>query len=163
MKPENRKASAERAAVDDSPATVEMVELAVVVAAVLQGAIVGGWLALFPAAALKAGGFPAAPAFFVRWAGVLHLVLSAGYAIDYYRYRRVLLLVVAKASTAVFLLVLGLVDSLPELLYLAILVEGVLAAAAGVLHRPAERSRRARARLRLVTPAPVQIRPANRA
>ncbi len=142
----------------EGPGPAEVGELAVVVAAVLQGVIVGGWLAAFPGAALRAGGFPEAPYLFVRWAGVLHLVLAAGYSLDWLRLRRVTLLVVAKGATALFLLALCLADGLPQLMYLAISVEAVLACAAAALHGPADRSRRSRAHLRLVSPSPSQIR-----
>jgi hypothetical protein len=146
----------------EGPGPAETGELAVVAAAVAQGVAVGAWLALLPEAALRAGGFPAAPAFFVRWAGVLHVLLAAGYALEFMRFRRVALLVLAKAVTAFFLAAAWMGDGLPWLMVGAVFVEGSLAAAAALVHPSASRSRHARARLRLVTPAPTEVRPAGR-
>jgi hypothetical protein len=147
---------------EQGPGPIETGELAVVAAAVAQGLAIGAWLALFPEGALRAGGFPAAPAFFVRWAGVLHVVLAAGYALEYMRFRRVALLVIAKAVTAFFLAGAWVGDGLPWLMIAAVFVEAALAAAAAAIHPAASRSRHARARLRLVTPAPTEVRPAGR-
>jgi hypothetical protein len=122
-------------------------ESLLVAVAVLQGVVLGAWLGLLPASALSAGGFPPAGSFFVRWAGVLHLVLSAGYA---------------KAATAGFLALVWLSEGLPRLLVVAIGLEAALATAAALLHGPAERSRRAGARLRLVGSRPGGTRTANR-
>jgi hypothetical protein len=146
----------------DGPGSSEIVEVALVAAAIAQGLVVGAWLALFPHGALRAGGFPAALPFFVRWAGVLHLVLAAGYALEFVRFRRVMLLVLAKGATAAFLLAMWAIEGLPWLMIGAIYVEGALAIAAAIAHPGADRSRRARARLRLVTPSPVEVRPAGR-
>ena len=147
---------------EQGPGPIETGELAIVAAAVAQGLAIGAWLALFPETALRAGGFPAAPAFFVRWAGVLHVVLAAGYALEYMRFRRVALLVIAKAVTAFFLAGAWFGDGLPWLMIAAVFVEATLAAAAAAIHPAASRSRHARARLRLVTPAPTEVRPAGR-
>ena len=39
----------------------ELAEIALVTAAIVQGLVLGAWLGLFPAAALRAGGPPARP------------------------------------------------------------------------------------------------------
>jgi hypothetical protein len=140
----------------------EVAQAVLVAAAVLQGVVVGAWLALFPEVALRGGGFPPAPAFFVRWAGVLHLALAAGYALEHVRFRRVTLLVVAKGATAIFLAAVWIFDGLPWLMIGALAVEATVAIASGLVQRPADRSRRTRARLRLVRPSPAQVRPAGR-
>jgi hypothetical protein len=147
---------------EDGPGPAELAELALVVVAVTQGALVGAWLGLFPELALRLGGFPPAPAFFVRWAGLLQLILALGYALEWVRFRRVTLIVLAKGATAIFLAAAWAGDGLPWLMVLALLLESAMAVCGALLHGPAERSRRARARLRLVTPAPPQIRPAGR-
>jgi hypothetical protein len=144
------------------PGPAEQVETALAAAAVAQGMLIGGWLALFPDAALRLGGFPYAPAFFVRFAGVLHLVLALGYALDWVRFRRVTLLVVAKAATAAFLVAAWIGDSLPALLMVAVVFEATMSLGAALVHGPAEHSRRARARLHLVGVTPTTIRPAGR-
>jgi hypothetical protein len=145
-----------------APGAAERGESALVAVAIAQGTLLGVWLTAFPAAALRLGGFPPAGAFFVRWAGVLHLVLAFGYALDWLRLRRTALLVVAKGATAVFLGVVWALEGLPWLMVFAVVLEGAMATTGVFLHGPAERSRRARARLRLVTPARSPIRPAGR-
>jgi hypothetical protein len=150
------------AAPEPEPGPAEQVEAALVVAAVAQGVAVGGWLALLPDLALRAGGFPAAPVFFVRFVGVLHLVLAVGYGLDWLRARRVTLLVVAKAATALFLVAAWIGDGLPGLLMGAVALEAAMSLGGALIHRPAERSRRARARLRLVGAATARVREAGR-
>ncbi len=144
------------------PAPEELAEVALVALTVGQGLLLGGWLGVFPGHALRVGGFPAAPSFFVRWAGILQLVLAAGYALEWIRFRRVALLVVAKALTAALLGASWAGEGLPTLMMIAVPLEACMAAAGALLHGPAERARRARARLRLVTPVPASIRPAGR-
>lgn len=147
---------------EQRPGPDEIAELALVVLVVGQGVILGAWLGLFPAHALRVGGFPQAPVFFVRWAGILQFVLGAGYALEWIRFRRVTMLVAAKALTAVLLGVTWAADGLPMLMMIAVPLEACMAVAGALLHGPAERARRARARLRLVTPVPASIRPAGR-
>jgi hypothetical protein len=147
---------------EQRPGVDELAEVALVAVAVAQGVLLGAWLGIFPAHALRIGGFPQAPTFFVRWAGILHTALAAGYALEWVRFRRVTLLVVAKALTGLFLAVTWGADGLPPLMMMAVPLEGCLALAGALLHPQAERSRRARARLRLVTPVPTGIRPAGR-
>ena len=142
------------------PGLPEIAQATIVLLAIAQAALLALWLGLVPRVALRMGGFPPAPAFFVRWAGILQAILGFGYAIEWRRFRRVSLLVVAKALTAAFLLVTFALDGLPPLLTGAVLIEGALALAASLLHRPAERSRLARGRLRLVVRAATTVRPA---
>lgn len=144
------------------PAPIERGEALLVTAAVVEGLALGAWLALFPASALRAGGFPPAAAFFVRWAGMLHAVLAVGYALDWVRLRRTTLLVLVKAATALFLAATWAIDRLPPLMMIAIVVEAGTALLAAIVRGPASRSRHTRARLRLVTPAPQRIRNAGR-
>jgi hypothetical protein len=144
------------------PSASERAEALLVAFAMLQGIAVGAWLGLLPDSALRAGGFPPSGAFFVRWAGVLHLVLSAGYALEWFRFRRTSLLVVAKAATAAFLALVWISEGLPRLMVVAIVLEAALATAAALLHGPADRSRRASARLRLVGSSSSDVRPTGR-
>jgi hypothetical protein len=139
-----------------------MAEIALVTAAIVQALILGVWLGIFPAAALRAGGFPAAPLFFVRWAGVLHLVLAVGYGLEWTRFRRTTLLIAAKGIIAAFITITWMGEGVPVLMAVALPLEAGMAIAGALLHGPADRSRRARARLRLVTVAPTEIRPAGR-
>ena len=140
----------------------EMAEIAIVAAAIAQGLILGAWFGVFPTAALRAGGFPAAPLFFVRWAGVLHVVLALGYGLEWTRSRRITLLIAAKGIIASFIAITWMGEGVPTLMAVALPLEAGMAIAGALLHGPADRSRRARARLRLVTLAPTEIRPAGR-
>lgn len=144
------------------PGFLELAELLLVAASVGQGLLLGTWFCFWPGSVLRAGGLPPAPVFFVRWAGVLHLVLALGYALEWVRFRRVSLLVVAKAATAVFFVAVGLGQGLPPLLLLAVTVESTMATAGALLHRPASRAWRARSGLRLVARAAHEVRPAGR-
>lgn len=148
--------------IDMRPRAVERGESLLVTVAIVQGLLLGVWLGGFPVSALRMGGFPTAPAFFVRWAGVLHVVLAVGYALEWIRARRTTLLVVAKAATALFLGVAWITGGLPWLMILAVVLEAALATAGALLHGPATRSRLANARLHLVTPAPTAMRPTGR-
>ena len=145
---------------EQGPGPDEMGEIGLLVVVLVQGLLLGAWLGLFPAHALRVGGFPQAPVFFVRWAGILQIVLATGYALEWIRFRRVTLLVVGKGLTTVLLAATWVGEGLPALMMIAVPLEGALALAGALLHGPAERSRRSRARLRLVTPAHAQIRPA---
>lgn len=145
------------------PAPSERAQQALVALAAAQGLLLAAWLGLLPEMVLRVGGFPAAPPFFVRWAGVLHLVLAAGYALEWRATRGVALLVIAKGATALFLLVAWFGGGLPQLLVVAFLVEAASAVGAAALHGPAARSRRARARLRVVGGSLGPSRPAGRA
>jgi len=157
----NSNAAAARAA-EPQPSGAERGEGALVIAAITEGVILAVWLVAFPWLALRMGGFPPSAAFFVRWAGVLHVVLAIGYALDWLRFRRTTLIVVAKGATALFLVAAWIVDGLPPLMIFAIVLESTMAAAGALLHGPAQRSRQSRARLRLVTPVHAAIRPAGR-
>jgi hypothetical protein len=147
---------------EEGPGPVESAELVIVAAAAAQGLLVGAWLALFPEGALRVGGFPPAPVFFVRFAGVLHVLLAGGYALEYMRFRGVTLLVIGKGVTAFFLATAWVGDGLPWLMVIAVFVEAAFASGAALVHPGASRSRRARARLRLVTPTPSEVRPVGR-
>jgi hypothetical protein len=140
----------------------ELAEIALVTAAIAQGLVLGAWLGIFPAAALRAGGFPAAPFFFVRWAGVLQVALALGYGLEWTRFRRVTLLIAAKGIIASFITITWMGEGVPTLMAIALPVEAGMALAGALLHGPADRSRRARARLRLVAVAPTEVRPAGR-
>ena len=142
------------------PSPAEVAQAAVVMLAVTQALLLALWLGLLPRLALRMGGFPPAPPFFVRWAGLLQAILAIAYALEWQRFGRVGLLVVAKGLTAVFLAVTLALDGFLPLLFGAVFIEGGLAIAASLLQRPAARSRLARGRLRLVArPAP-PVRPA---
>ncbi|HTP28071.1 MAG TPA: hypothetical protein VMK12_20760 [Anaeromyxobacteraceae bacterium] len=142
------------------PGYAELAESWLVSGAVAQGSLLGIWLTAFPSHALRVVGSPTAPAFFVRWVGILQIVLALGCAIDWTRLRRVTLLVATKGATALLLATVWAVDELPTLMMAACLGEALLAICGAALKRPADRSRRSRVRLRLVDRPLAEVRPA---
>jgi hypothetical protein len=121
----------------------ERLEGTLVAVAVAHSCGVGLFLALLPAVAAAFGGFGVArPEFFVRQAGVFHLVLAAGYLAEYLRSRGVALLVLAKGSAVVFLAATALLArGLPWSVPLSAALDGLLGLAVALSHRAAARER----------------------
>ena len=83
-----------------------MTTLVVLIA--LHSAVVGAFLVFTTPWGVAFGGWQDVhPLFFPRQAGVFHFVLAAGYLIEYFRYRGVLLLLTAKAIAVLFLIDAG--------------------------------------------------------
>lgn len=79
-------------------------ERAFVAAVVLHSAGIGLALLFFTAPGLALGGYAdVRPLFFPRQAGAFHLVVAAAYAIEYLRYRGLLVMITAKAIAVLFL------------------------------------------------------------
>jgi hypothetical protein len=77
---------------------------AFVAAVVLHSAAIGLALLFFTAPGLALGGYEEVrPLFFPRQAGAFHLVVAAAYAIEYLRYRGLLVMVTAKGIAVAFL------------------------------------------------------------
>ncbi len=74
------------------------------------------------------------PAFFIRQAGIFHLVLVVAYLIEYFRYRGVLVLVAAKSIAMAFLLLAALLDDVPWAVGLCGLGDGAMAVTVGLVH-----------------------------
>jgi hypothetical protein len=53
------------------------------------------------------------PLFFPRQAGAFHFVVAAGYLIEWFRYRGVVLLIIAKSVAIAFLVVAGVAQGGP--------------------------------------------------
>jgi hypothetical protein len=87
-------------------------ERAFVAAVVLHSAAIGIALLFFTAPGLALGGYEdVRPLFFPRQAGAFHLVVAAAYAIEYLRYRGLVVMITAKAIAVVFLLGMLAVDA----------------------------------------------------
>lgn len=72
---------------------------------VAHSAAIGGALLIAPEWSASVAGFGAVePRFFLRQAGVFHLVLASGYAAEYAAWRGTRLLLVAKGAATAFLL-----------------------------------------------------------
>ncbi len=113
-------------------------ERALIVLVALHSAAVGAMLSLFPRFALALGGFgDAAPAFFLRQAGVFHLVLAFGYLAEHFRHRGISLLLFAKGAAAVFLLAASAGGDAPWAVPFCGAADALMGAAAWAVHRAA--------------------------
>jgi hypothetical protein len=97
---------------------------------------VGVMLLAAPQWAIRFGGWDhAEPSFFVRQAGVFHVVLVIGYLIEHLRYQGVLLLVSAKSTAVVFLVAASLLDQVPWAVPISAAGDGAMALLAWLVHR----------------------------
>jgi len=145
---------------EDKPGLVELAEMLLVAAVVVQGLALGLWLGGAPASVLALCGLDSGSTLFVRWAGALHAALALAYAVDFLRLRRIALLLATKGATALLLSLVWMAEGLPSLVLLLLAVDASVVIAGALLQAPAERSRRARTRLHLVVHAPVAARAA---
>lgn len=82
------------------------------------------------------GGWPEVePLFFARQAGVFHLVLGTVYLVECFRYRSVLLLVVAKSFAVVFLGALTAMGGVPWVVPLSGAADGLMGLLVVVVRR----------------------------
>ncbi len=97
---------------------------------------VGVCLAGFPRWSAALGGWPEpSPLFFIRQAGVFHLVVAAGYLLEYHRYRGITLVVLAKSIAVVFLLTMTLTSNAPWAVPASAAGDAAMAATLLLLHR----------------------------
>jgi hypothetical protein len=102
----------------------------------LHSYCVGGFLVFATRWGAEFGGWgEVEPLFFARQAGVFHFVVATGYLIEYYRYRRIALMLVAKSIAVFFLTVMALLDGGPWAVPLSALADGGMALIAWYLHR----------------------------
>jgi hypothetical protein len=130
-----------------APQTLEGIERGLVILIALHSIGVGLFLVLAPEWGARMGGFGAVePLFFPRQAGVFHFVAATAYLLEYFRYRGVLVLVVTKCVAVIFLLTTSAVDSVPWVVPLSGVADGLMGLAVALV-------RRARGR-RLTGPGP---------
>ncbi|TAM49190.1 MAG: hypothetical protein EPN53_08540 [Acidobacteria bacterium] len=97
---------------------------------------IGFALLAAPAWALRFGGWETVPPlFFPRQAGVFHLVVGAGYLVEYARHRTVFLLLTAKALATVFLTAAALAGGAPWFVGFAGAADGLMGLAVLVTRR----------------------------
>jgi hypothetical protein len=107
-----------------------------VLAITLHTLIVGLMLLLAPAWAIRFGGWTAAdPLFFPRQAGIFHVVLVFVYLLEYFRWRSVSMIVIAKSVAVVFLLGACLLDDVPWAVPVSGILDGGMALVTWLLHR----------------------------
>jgi hypothetical protein len=75
------------------------------------------------------------PLFFARQAGIFHFVVATGYLIEYFRHRKITLMLTAKSIAVVFLAAMAWIDGGPWAAPLSAVADGVMATIAWWLHR----------------------------
>jgi hypothetical protein len=107
---------------------------------VLHSIIVGVMLMFFAEWAVRFAGWAGAePIFFIWQAGAFHFVLAAGYLVEYFRYRTITLLLIAKSLAFVFLLGGSLLAETPWSVWFSGVADGAMALTAYLVHRAASR------------------------
>ena len=102
----------------------------------LHSAVVGLLLILAPGLAAQLGGWERIdPAFFGRQAGAFHIVLAAGYLMEFARYRGISLILIAKTFAFVFLMVHAALDPLPWAVPASGVIDGLMALVVWWVHR----------------------------
>jgi hypothetical protein len=104
----------------------------------LHSFAVGLVLVFFPAWAASFGGWgDADPLFFIRQGGAFHLVVAAGYVVEYLRHRSVSLMLIAKSLAVVFLGISWAVDPGVWAVPLSAASDGLMAVAIWWIHQRA--------------------------
>jgi hypothetical protein len=115
---------------------LERTERALVILIAVHSLVVGLFLVAVPEWGARFGGFGAVtPLFFARQAGAFHFVAATAYLVEYFRYQGVLLLVITKSVAVVFLLMTSVQDSVPWVVPLSGLADGVMGLAVVFLRR----------------------------
>jgi len=121
----------------------EQLERLYIVLVALHSFAVGLVLVIAPEWSLRFGGWEEGGVHFFIWqGGVFHFVVAAGYLIEHFLYRGIVLLVLAKTSAFVFLLAATLLADSPWLVPFSAFADGVMGLTAVLVHRWTRRSRR---------------------
>jgi hypothetical protein len=96
-----------------------------------------GLMLLFTAewAVRFAGWHGADPVFFIWQAGAFHFVLATGYLVEYFRWRSIALLLIAKTTAFVFLIGGSLIADTPWSVWFSGIADGAMALVAYLVHR----------------------------
>jgi hypothetical protein len=105
----------------------------------LHSFIIGLMLMFVPRWAVRFGGWADVdPVFFARQAGIFHVVLVAGYILEFVRHRGVSFMIAAKTLAVVFLLALSIFTEVPWAVPLSGVADGAMAALVWWVHRRAQ-------------------------
>jgi hypothetical protein len=119
-----------------NPERSATLERTLVVLIALHSFVVGLFLTFATDWGARFGGFPSpVPLFFPRQAGAFHFVVAAIYLVEYFRYRGVGLLVMTKSIAVVFLFLTAALDSVPWVVPLSGVGDGLMAVAVVLLRR----------------------------
>jgi hypothetical protein len=119
-----------------TPRRLESLERTLVVLIALHSLVVGLFLTFATDWGARFGGFPSpVPLFFPRQAGAFHFVVAAIYLVEHFRYRGVGLLVMTKSIAVAFLFLTAALDSVPWVVPLSGVGDGLMAVAVVLLRR----------------------------
>ena len=119
----------------------EIHERVLIILISLHSIIVGVMLMFFAEWAVGFAGWTGAdPIFFVWQAGAFHFVLVAGYLVEYFRWRSISLLVIAKTTAFVFLIGGSLLTDTPWSVWFSGFADGAMALTAFLVHRAVNRN-----------------------
>ena len=111
-------------------------ERALIILISLHSIIVGIMLMFFAEWAVEFAGWNGAePVFFIWQAGAFHFVLVTGYLVEYFRWRSISLLLIAKTTAFVFLLGGSLLADTPWSVWFSGVADGAMALVAYLVHR----------------------------
>ena len=114
----------------------EKYERALIILIALHSIIVGVMLLFFADWAVNFAGWSGAdPIFFIWQAGAFHFVLATGYLVEYFRWRSISLLLIAKTTAFVFLIGGGVLTDTPWSVWFSGLADGGMALTAFLVHR----------------------------
>ena len=121
----------------------QWVEKWLVILIALHSAAIGIVLMFFTRQGAALGGWPeVVPLFFARQAGIFHIVVMAGYLLEYFRHGTVTFLLVTKILAVVFLV--GIMVFEPDTSWtvpLSALGDGMMALVVYLVHRQAQQQR----------------------
>lgn len=114
----------------------ETYERALIILIALHSIIVGVMLLFFAEWAIKFAGWSGAdPIFFIWQAGAFHFVLVTGYLVEYFRWRSISLLLIAKTIAFIFLIGGSVLTDTPWSVWFSGLADGAMALVAYLVHR----------------------------
>lgn len=101
----------------------------------LHSLVVGAALLLVPGWTVRFGGWERAePLFFLWQAGVFHVIVAAGYLLEYRRHGTVTFLVMTKSTATVFLFGAALLSHQPWVVWFSGLGDGAMGLCAFLAH-----------------------------
>ncbi len=111
-------------------------ERILIVLIALHSIIVGIMLMFFAEWAVRFAGWAGAePIFFIWQAGAFHFVLATGYLVEYFRWRSMSILLIAKTVAFVFLIGGSLLADTPWSVWFSGLADGTMALVAYLVHK----------------------------
>jgi hypothetical protein len=114
------------------------IEIWLVVLIAIHSYVVGFFLIFLTRWGVEFGGWgEASPLFFVRQAGIFHVVVATGYLLEYIRYRGVTLVLTAKTTAVVFLTAMMWVEEAPWAVPLSAVGDGLMGLVVWIVHRKA--------------------------